>query len=71
MALIDKKWFPGKPLALMEIWIARGGTGRSGNSGPSGCACRPAALRYRALAEMAAAHRTARGLRARMKGAAA
>lgn len=67
MPYIDKTWYPGKPLKLMEIWIRRGGTGRGNNSGPAGRRMRPAALRYRALAEMAAAHRSARGLRERKR----
>lgn len=64
-AVMDKRWYPGKPPDAMTIWVNRGGNGRTSNSGPSGRLLRPAAVRYRALAEMAATHRAARGVRRR------
>lgn len=53
--VFDKRWKPGKPAPVQ--WIARGGTGKQGNSGPCGRKLRPAAVRYRALADLARARR--------------
>lgn len=43
----------------LQRWIKRGGPGHS-NSGPRGRKMRPAAVRYRALAEMAGMYRNRR-----------
>lgn len=52
--LMIKGWKPGdKP---REMWIRRGGTGKSNNSGAAGRKMKPAAQMYRALAAMALAH---------------
>lgn len=54
-------------VALLTRWVKRGGTGKMGNSGPSGRLLRPAAKRYRSLADMAASYGVVNGIK---KGAA-
>lgn len=54
-----KGWKPGdKP---REMWVRRGGTGKSNNSGSAGRKNKPAAMRYRALADMALARGVTNG----------
>lgn len=62
-AIFKKGWKPGDPTPVIKI--KRGGASKNTNSGPSGWQTRPSAQLHRALADMAAAHRAARGLKRR------
>lgn len=61
--VIDKRWYPGKPRSQMIIWIKRGGSGGTGNNGPTGWKLRPAARQYRAAADMARGYGVVNGVR--------